>query len=144
MLSHSVMSDSLCPHGLWPTRLFCPWDSPGKNTGVCCHFLLQGIFSTQGSNLSLPHCRQIFLPFEPPGKPKNTGVGSLSLLQQIFLTQELKWGLLHCRWILYQLSSQGSPIYSKDKFKSTEFGWRDVWIWALIFLMISCVTLGKL
>ena len=34
-------------------------DSPGKNTGVVCHSLLQGIFPTQGSNLGLPHCRQI-------------------------------------------------------------------------------------
>ena len=33
--------DSLLPYGLWPTRLLCPWDSPGKNTGVSCHFLLQ-------------------------------------------------------------------------------------------------------
>ena len=44
------MSDSLQPHGLKPTRLLCPWDSPGKNTGGGCHFLLQGIFLTQGSN----------------------------------------------------------------------------------------------
>ena len=36
-----VMSDSLEPHGLEPTRLLCPGDSPGKNTGVGCHFLLQ-------------------------------------------------------------------------------------------------------
>ena len=42
------MSDSLQPHGPWPARLLCPWDSPGKNTGVGCHFLLQGIFLTQG------------------------------------------------------------------------------------------------
>ena len=35
------MSDSVQPHGLQPTRLFRPWDSPGKNTGVGCHFLLQ-------------------------------------------------------------------------------------------------------
>ena len=35
------MSDSLQPHGLQPTRLLCPWDFPGKNTGVGCHFLLQ-------------------------------------------------------------------------------------------------------
>ena len=35
------MSDSVRPHGLQPTRLLCPWDSPGKNTGVGCHFLLQ-------------------------------------------------------------------------------------------------------
>ena len=37
----SVVSDSLRPHGLQPARLLCPWDSPGKNTGVGCHFLLQ-------------------------------------------------------------------------------------------------------
>ena len=48
-----ILSDSLQP------RLLCPWNSPGKNTGVVCHSLLQRIFSTQGSNLSLPHCRQI-------------------------------------------------------------------------------------
>ena len=39
--SHSVMSDSSCPHGLQPTRLLHPWDFPGKNTGVGCHCLLQ-------------------------------------------------------------------------------------------------------
>ena len=49
MLSHSVISDSLQPHGLLPTRLLCPWDFPGKNTEVACHFLLQRIFPTQGS-----------------------------------------------------------------------------------------------
>ena len=37
----SVVSDSTRPHGLQPTGLLCPWDSPGKNTGVGCHFLLQ-------------------------------------------------------------------------------------------------------
>ena len=47
-LSHSVLSDSLRPHGLYPTRLLCPWDSPGKNTGVGCYFLLNGLFRTQG------------------------------------------------------------------------------------------------
>ena len=39
--------------------VLCPWDSPGKNTGVGCHFLLQGIFLTQGSNPYLLHCGQI-------------------------------------------------------------------------------------
>ena len=38
--------------------LLCPWDFPGKSTGVGCHFLLQRIFPTQGSNPDLPHCRQ--------------------------------------------------------------------------------------
>ena len=74
LLSYSVVSDSLQPRGLQSARLLCPWDSPGKNTGVGCHALLQGIFPIQGSNPDLPHCRQISLPVELPGKPKNTGV----------------------------------------------------------------------
>ena len=41
-VSHSIMSISLPPHGLWPARLLCLWDSPGKDTGASCHFLLQG------------------------------------------------------------------------------------------------------
>ena len=41
LLSRSVMSDSVQPHRWQPTRFCCPWDSPGKNTGVGCHFLLQ-------------------------------------------------------------------------------------------------------
>ena len=46
----SVVSNSWQPHGLQPTRLLCPGHSPGKNIGVGCHFLLQGIFPTQGLN----------------------------------------------------------------------------------------------
>ena len=58
-VSHSVVSDSLGSHGLQPTRLLCPWNSPGKNTGEGSHALLQGILPTQGSNLDLLHCRQV-------------------------------------------------------------------------------------
>ena len=55
VFNRSVVSNSLRPHGLQPAKLLCPWDSPGKNTGVGSHFLLQGIFPTQGSNLSFLH-----------------------------------------------------------------------------------------
>ena len=61
--AYSAMSESLQPHGLQPTMLLCPWDFPGKNTGISGHFLLQGIFPIQGSNpyfLRLLHCRWIF------------------------------------------------------------------------------------
>ena len=65
----SVMSNSLQPHGRKPARLLCPWSSPGNNnTRGGCYSLLQGIFPTYGSNLSLLHCRQT-LRSEPPGKP---------------------------------------------------------------------------
>ena len=53
-------------------QLLCPWDSPGKNTGVGCHALLQGIFLTQGSSLNslcLLHWQGGSLPLVPPGKP---------------------------------------------------------------------------
>ena len=54
-----VMSNSLRPYGLQPAMLLSPWDSSGKNTGVGCYALLQGVFPTRGSNLHLLQCRQI-------------------------------------------------------------------------------------
>ena len=57
---------------LWTTRLLCPWDFQGKSTGVGCHFLLQGIFMTQGPNpclLCLLHCRQGLYPLSYRGSP---------------------------------------------------------------------------
>ena len=51
------------------TRLLCPWASPGRNTGVGSHSLLQGIFPTQGSNLGLLHCRQILYHLSHQGSP---------------------------------------------------------------------------
>ena len=50
------------PSALYFAKLLCPWDSPGKNTGVGCHFLLQGIFLTQESNLCLLHYQVDSLP----------------------------------------------------------------------------------
>ena len=67
--SCSVVSDSLRPRGRQPTRLLRPWDSPSKNTGVGCHFLLQGIFPTQGSNPGLLHCRQTLYRLSHQGSP---------------------------------------------------------------------------
>ena len=67
-VSHSV-PNSLWPHGLQPIRLLCPWDFPGKDTGVGCHFLLQGLFPTQGSNPGLLHCRQILYRLSYKGSP---------------------------------------------------------------------------
>ena len=90
------------PHGLYPSRLLCLWNSPGRNTGVGSLSLLQEIFLTLQWNPGLLHYKQMcYLPSEPPGKPKNTRVGTLSLLQGNFQFQESNWGLLHCRQILY-------------------------------------------
>ena len=63
--SHSVVSNSLRPHGL-----YSPWNSPGQNTGVGSFSLLQGIFPTQGLNPGLPHCRQILDRLSHQGNPR--------------------------------------------------------------------------
>ena len=77
----------LRPYGLYPIRLLCPWNSPGKNTGVGSHSLLQGIFLTQGLNLCLLYCRFFtawatrkaprileWWPFPSPGDLPDPGV----------------------------------------------------------------------
>ena len=63
--SHSVVSDSLQPHGL-----YSPWNSLGQNTGVGSFSLLHGIFSIQGSNPGLPHCRRILYQFSHKVSPR--------------------------------------------------------------------------
>ena len=83
------MSDSVRSHRLQPTRLPRPWDSPGKNTGVGCHFLLQCMKVKSESEVaqnrtdsSRPHGLQptrLFFPWDSPGK--SIGVGCHCLLQ---------------------------------------------------------------
>ena len=71
MLNRLVMSDSMQLYGLQPVRLLCSWDSPGKNTGLGCHAILQGIFLIQESNpcfLCLLHWQAGSLPLAPLGK----------------------------------------------------------------------------
>ena len=77
-VSRSVMSDSLQPHRLESARLLCSWDSPGKYTEVGCHFLLQGIFLTRGSNPGHLHCRQILYSLAPREACLPDLLGSLS------------------------------------------------------------------
>ena len=82
------MSDSMQPHRRQPIRLPCPWDSPGKNTGVGCHFLLQCMKVKSESEVTQlcpyslrPHGLQPtrrLCPWDFPGK--NTGVGCHCLL----------------------------------------------------------------
>ena len=101
----SVVSNSLQPYGLQPTRLLCPWDSPGKNTGVDCHALFQGIFPTKGSNLCLLyllHWQSCSLPIMPPLRspchkvqcPNCTFRGSslITIFQDYSVCVQAKWG----------------------------------------------------
>ena len=79
--SHSVVSDSL-----WPQGLYSPWNSPGQNTGVGSLFLLQGIFPALGWNPGLPHCRLILYQLSHKG--------SLRILE----------------WVAYPFSSGSSQL----------------------------------
>ena len=68
----SVISDSMQSHGLQHTRFLCPWNFPGKNTGLGCCSLLQGIFSTPRSNphlLRSLHYQADSLPLCDLGRP---------------------------------------------------------------------------
>ena len=82
----SVMSDSLQPCGLQSTRLLCPWSFPGRDTIVDCHFLLQGIFPTQGSNVCLLHWQVDSLPLTHHRSHIYTSVVQLLSHVQLFLT----------------------------------------------------------
>ena len=107
--AYVCLAAQLCPTFCSPMDCSLPGpslhgDSPGKNPGVGCHSLLQGIFPTQGLNPGLPHCRRILHQLSHQGNSTILEWGSLSLLQGIFLTQELNQGLLYYRQILYQMS----------------------------------------
>ena len=70
VLSYFSCGQLFRPYGSQPIRLLCPWNSPGKNSGVGCHALLQRIFPTQGSNAGLLHRRQILYCLSHLGSPR--------------------------------------------------------------------------
>ena len=63
-------SRSVVSHFLWPHGVHSPWSSPGQNIGVGSHFILQGIFPSQGLNPGLPHCRWILYQLSHQGSSK--------------------------------------------------------------------------
>ena len=115
----SVVSESLRPHGLQPAMVLCPWDSPGKNTGVGCHALLQRILLTQGSNqhfLSLLHWQVGYLLLASKQREHQVHpVPSISSFQ--FLTsmteEPMRWyatiaGVMKCHvWVTYRKNLLG-------------------------------------
>ena len=96
--SHSVISDSLWPHGL-----YSPWDSLDQNTGMGSLSLLQGIFPTQGSNPGLPYYRQILYQLSHKGSPR--------ILE----------------WVAYPFSSGSSPPRNQTQVSRTADGFFTSW-----------------
>ena len=81
-------------------------DSPGKNTGVGCHVLLQGIFTTQGLNSGFPHCRWTLYHLSHQGSPR-----ILNWIAYPFSSGSS----LHCRQSLYQLSYHKESLQFNNK-----------------------------
>ena len=105
----SVVSDSVWACGLQPPRLLCLQDSPGKTTGVACHFLLHRIFLTQGSNPRLSHLlhwQAGSLPLAPPGKPPR------ALYQSLFVVSVLVVLIIFKRRERFSLYSWSYCVYS--------------------------------
>ena len=96
---------TLCdPHRLQPTRLSRPWASPGKNTGVGCHFLLQGRKMKSESEVA-KSCPTLSKPMDcsPPG----------SSVHGIFQARVLEWGAIafsHTHTTIYKIDDQQGPI----------------------------------
>ena len=117
---------TLCnPMDYEPARLLCPWDSPGKNTGVGCHSLFRGIFLTQGSSPSFLLGRH-FLTIEPPSshieaaKAINTTAGvpqpftTVAPKQDVYLIMTSKsiYGIILGQFSITTEAMRISPAFS--------------------------------
>ena len=111
---------TLCDPMDWPTRLFHPWNSPGKNTGVGCHSLLQGIFRTQGLNSGLLHFKRILYHLSHQGSPD---------LKESWVPKN--WGF----WTVVLEKILESPLDCKEippvhpKGDESRIHWKD-WCWS--------------
>ena len=85
LLSRFSVSDSVRPHRQQPTRLPRPWDTPGKNTGVGCHFLLQG--------MKLKSEREVAQSCPTPSDPMDCSLPGSSV-HEIFQARVLEWGAI--------------------------------------------------
>ena len=125
-LMHACVHVKLCltlcnSYGLEPIRLLCPWDSPGKNTGVGCCFLLPGILPTQGSN---PHllCLLHWQADSLPGKPNVLQPKTLCAATKTWCSPKyifLSWSSGNCFLLCAHVSSTPLPRrvlgYCQDK-----------------------------
>ena len=115
-----VLSHCCCVWLFVDCRLLCPWDFPGKNTGVGCHALLQEMFLTQGLNPHLLHLLRWqagYLPLTPPGKPYSESTC--------------------CQHDLGSLSESGTQLFLEPKLEGLLSGWlcipmHGAWVQSLV------------
>ena len=141
----SVVSNSLQLHGLQPTRLLCPWDSPGKNTRVGCHFFLQGIFLTRdgtgspglaGGFFTIWTTREALLHYT------NIKFSFYFITHLAAAAKSLQSWLTLCDPI--DGSPPGSPVPGILQARTLEWvaiSFSIVWKWKVKVKSLSCVTL---
>ena len=108
----------MCRHGQWPAWPFCPWDFPGKNTGMGCHTLLQGIFPTQELNPGVWHWRLILYSLSHQGSSGSINWFFSFLGSFLFLLLWMPGNfnrillILYCWWQNFILSLNCIVVYS--------------------------------
>ena len=119
------MSDSVRPHRRQPTRFPCPWDSPGKNTGVACHFLLQCMNVKSESEVA-QSCPTLSNPmdYSPPGSSVH-GICQARVLEWVAIafSSQMQWS---SKKILSKYVPTTKPCNSNFNQISTEWGPKDV------------------
>ena len=105
------MSDSVWPHRRQPTRFFCPWDSPGKNTGVGCHFLLQC--------MKVKSEREVAQSCPTLSDPMNCSLPGSSI-HGIFQARVLEWGAI-------AFSNCSHSWMQKTENVTDTIGWGQIW-----------------
>ena len=122
------MSDSVRPHRRQPTRIPCPWDSPGKNTGVGCHFLLQCMKVKSEIEIA-QSCLTLSDPMDcsPPG----------SSIHRIFQARVLEWGAIAFSvGFLYLSLNVFSCRWAEQTLMKATFG-KSAWYCLILFVRES-------
>ena len=134
LLNCQVMSDSLWPHELQHARLLCLWDFPDKHDGVGCHFLLQRIFPTHGSNPHLLHWQIDSFSSEAVNV---TSFGKSVFKDTIKLRISRSWFKAGSK------SKDGCPFKRREEDKEEKVMWRPIWKYRLR-LRLFCPMLRKI
>ena len=137
----------------WTVAYLCPWDFPGNSTGVDCHFLLQGIFPTQGSNPGLLHCRQTLYHLSHQGSylPNYTTNSFFIILHPVldhasnnkYLLNELITQLRFSVWVMTKRETGTERILSHSRawFSFFRMGHR---VWGKGLALSRCLILFQL
>ena len=112
------MSDSVRPHRRQPTRLLCPWDSPGKNTGVGCYFLLQ-CMKVKSESEVVQSCLTLH-------DPMNCSLPGSSV-HGIFQARVLEWGAIATQETRVQFLGREDPLEKEMATHSGMLAWRIPW-----------------